>query len=366
MNPFSSVAWRRLHRAFVDSRTRGNSKTRSLERWALRFMHRPRQLNYLAGAILRYLADRGHDACIRLESVWIDGTPQARFITPSGRSASCELGDLLVVVDRFELAGGVLRPLDSRALIVQAKLAEDALRIPGGRSTTKERDLLETALVWWGIELSAGTSGGRLIGRYFLPSVFGLRRFATYLLIPRRRVWRKAYPIPYVCAWPMSRASRDMGDHSNYVATLQALCDTPVFGEVLSRRGTCDWTDMVHDLLNNYRVVRMAGYGRQLRVTKSAVHCATSRADTSGSRHSAMGTTYLGTNGRPSGFTTREPSLEMMQALQRVHGLNTVLGSNDGGNGDEGTIRYPGDGNGGGAMPILRAEVVIHRDYTEG
>jgi hypothetical protein len=359
------VAWRRLQQAFVKSRARGKSKTRSLERWALRFMHRPSQLNYLAGAIVRYLADRGHQVCVRLESTWIDGTPQAKFISSGGKNVSCELGDLLVVVDRFELTVGVLRPLDSRALIVQAKLADDALRMPGGRSTTKERDLLETALVWLGLELHAGTSSGRRIGQYFLPGLFGLRRFATYLLVPRRRAWRNSYPVPYVCAWPTSRGSRHMIEQREYVATLQALCDTPVFGEALSRPGTCDWTDMVHDLLNTYGHVRMAGYGRQLRVTKSAVHCATAHAPAASGGHHGTEPPHLRDAGQSSGFTTSGPSAELTRALQSRHGSLKFVGNNGDGTGDRAAELFPDDHGEGPGICVLRAEVVIRRVIPE-
>ena len=179
MNPFSTVAWRRVHKAFLKSKAAPGSTTNSLERWALRFMHRPRQLEYLATATVRYLASQGQSACVRFESLWIDGTPQAHYATCSHKTGACELGDLLVVVDRFELAGGRLRPLDSRALIVQAKLANRPTRIPAGPSTTKERDLLEGACRIHGLDLYSGTSGGRPLGHNLLPKMCGLDDYAT-------------------------------------------------------------------------------------------------------------------------------------------------------------------------------------------
>lgn len=269
MNPFSTVAWKRIHKIY----SAGTSK--SLERWVLRYAHRPNQLNYIAAAIGRYVASQGHSVCVQVDSVWIDGTPQARSGRCAGINTSCELGDLLIVVDRFVKNGSSLSPLDSRALIVQAKIAASPLALPVGQSTTKERRLLEESCRAKGISLWRGAVGSTAkIGAYGLPPVcMGLGKYATYLLVPNQSMWAIPYPTPFVCAWPLVPIANATNGLLSYVQTLQQLSHTPVYGHLLSNPLTCEWSRMVNDLLQGYKNVWMNGYGGQYRINQSRVHC---------------------------------------------------------------------------------------------
>lgn len=269
MDPFSTVAWKRIHKIY----SAGTSN--SLERWVLRYAHRPNQLNYLAAAIGRYVASQGQSACVQIDSLWIDGTPQARSGRCNGPHTSCELGDLLIVVDRFTKNGGVLSPLDSRALIVQAKISASPLALPVGQSTKKERRLLEESCAAKGISLWRGVVGATAkIGAYALPPACqGLGNYATYLLVPKQSTWAIPYPTPFVCAWPPLPFANATNGLISYVQTLQKLSHTPVYGHLLSNPATCEWSRMVHDLLQGYKNVWMNGYGGQHRINQSRIHC---------------------------------------------------------------------------------------------
>jgi hypothetical protein len=386
LNPFSKVGWRRVHWLFVRRRLRGTSKSRSLERWALRFMHRPPQLNYIARAIARDLAAARQSACVRLDSVWIDGTPQARFKTASRSSTHCELGDLLVVVDRFELRGGVLTPFDSHAVIVQAKLATRHDTMPGGISTANERDLLERADLPSGIALFAGTGRRGPIGTFYLPGSRGLRPFATFLLMPERSAWSSGHAAPFVCGWPEDRSTQRMEDQHEYVEMLKAMCRTPVYGALLHDSRPCEWTRMVRTLLKKYDGVQMKGYGRQMRMYRSATQCTVASA---GAGHVDSRSTYHRSEDPPKPASlwwwpaTFAPSLAMIRSLRTHHGaefagarspffrsdLAELFGEagddgDDGGDGDgrPGEMATPGDDGGGPAMSVMRVEVVLLRD----
>jgi hypothetical protein len=383
LNPLSTAGWRRLHKLFVLRRLRGKSKSRSLERWALRYMHRPAQLNYIARAIARQFEAAGQSACVRLDSVWIDGTPQARFKTASRPRTHCELGDLLVVVDRFELRNGVLTPFDSHAVIVQAKLAARHDAMPGGLSTANERDLLEAADLASGISIYAGTSRRGYIDTFVLPGGTGLRDFATYLLMPEQAAWSSGHPAPFMSGWPTSRSAQRMDGQLEYVEMLKRMCVAPVYGALLHDTRPCEWTRMVRALLKKYDGVQMKGYGRQMRIYRSTTHCAVPPVGVM--RFHPLNPHASSAHLSPSGGwwwpATFAPSLAMLDSLASHHGaiglgarnpfywseMAELLGDDDGGGGDGDfdapkNLAGPGDDGGGPAMSVLRAEVVLLRD----
>ena len=121
------------------------------ERWHLRALHDVGVFNALAQGIACDLALQHGSAKVRIGSVWVDHTPQAKtkYVGPAGstpRSAKCELADLLVVT-YVKLAGRPPRTGDTKALLVQAKVTDSPgiLDATGGArsSSFKERNLLE-------------------------------------------------------------------------------------------------------------------------------------------------------------------------------------------------------------------------------
>lgn len=270
MSLFDSAAWTQLHKNYV-----AQSQVKSLERWMLLYIHHRDQLNYIADHIGKQLASQGEQVCVQVESVWIDGTPQAEYSACGGPAHSCELGDVLVVVDRFSQAGGTLASLDSRALIVQAKVAPSPMALPVGTSTAKQRFLLENSCSVGGVTLWKGRPGrSSSIGHYCIETrCQGLEGYSTYLIVPDAAGGFPAPFTPFTCAWPVTPMGNATQWHLDYVETLQRLCDRPFYGRLLNDPLHCAWSRMVYDLLNGFQGVWMDGYGGQYRLNRSQKHC---------------------------------------------------------------------------------------------
>ena len=76
--------WNRNYRKFL------KSNWHSLERWGLAYLHSPHALDALACAIAQEFSHRRIKVVVSIESVWIDGTPQVKAETHSGK-VQCEL-----------------------------------------------------------------------------------------------------------------------------------------------------------------------------------------------------------------------------------------------------------------------------------
>ena len=350
MNPFSTFNYRRVQRAHVTAKAAGIANTPSLERWVLQYMHREAQLDYLARKVCLHLLRHGQLACVQFDSIWVDGTPQAYFTRSDGTGLNCELGDLLVVLDRYLLdPKGALSKLDRRALIVQAKVGIRALRMPwDNHSTRKERDLLEKANLSAGITLKTGTSGGDTIGTYALPGGIGLRDFATYMLYPKRGDWPDGHPDAFVCGWPYARTSRHVTMAMDYVEAIQTLSTVPVYGRALAHASTCAWTEMVEDLLARYRPITMSGYGGLPRVRSSRLHCVGPVSAGLGGRR--MSRALFGLAASVAGGT---PAALMMGKL----GNGWTRPDGDGPSLPE--FRQAVNDEGGPAMPVLQGTIVL-------
>lgn len=90
---------------------------------------------------------------IRLTGVFCHKTPMASFTDSAGSPQTCELADLMVVVD--DLTGATARRW---AVLIQAKMAN----VGGGKSLSKSGDLVQLELMsrWPAFSLSAGFTPG--------------------------------------------------------------------------------------------------------------------------------------------------------------------------------------------------------------
>ena len=347
MPPFDAASWTQLHTDFVAS---GQP---SLERWTLRYIHQPQQLDYVADQIAQYLNSIGQVVCVQIESVWIDGTPQAEYEACLGPSHACELGDILVVVDRFAQAGGQLSSVDSRALIMQAKIAPSPQAIPNGLSTGKQRLLLENSCSVAGIGLWKGTPWkSAQIGHYNIQNCCqGLTDHATYLLVPNVAI---GFPVgfsPFTCAWTVPLPGNATQNIVEYVEALKQLSDVPVYGKLLNDPVVCEWSRMVHELLHGYQGVWMNGYGGQYRLNRSKVFC------------SGFGSGKAAFAAPSSGADKITPSAEMTMAnLGLIEPDSAETSEGGGGNygGEPPFLEREADGPQGPRMPVLRIGIIIH------
>lgn len=248
-----------------------------LERWFLMYFHNPDSLNALAHAIQSY-ASLAMSTSVNagIESMWIDGTPQAVAISARGQ-VKCELADLLLIVQDVSPSGQVL---SERGLLVQAKVASKPNRIPGGASTRKERRLLERMDRTQPLELYADTGAGSPIGSYTLGPApgrsVGLEDCARYLLIPKTLHWGLRYPLyaPHQVGWPPVHSRNAMYPSFDFVQAIIQMYDpigSTIGRSILQPTGatTCEWTRLVNDLRRRYSKTAMGGYGGQSRVYSS-------------------------------------------------------------------------------------------------
>lgn len=144
---------------------------------------------------------------VHVESVWVDGTPQASFTCAAGLSGNCELADLLLLVRREQPTGLLV---DERSLLLQAKVTPRHNRLTSGASTRLERRLLERLDRTVALDLHRDTARTSAIGSYVLGAsqtgtLVGLQDCARYVLAPKAATWKGVYigtyP-PYQVGWP--------------------------------------------------------------------------------------------------------------------------------------------------------------------
>ncbi len=239
------------------------AKERSLERWFLRYLHSTRILKELAESLASVVPLRSCD--VRVRSVWIDGTPQALGETVSGKTVKCELADLLIIIQNLDRTSG--RVTRRRGILLQAKLCERFARLSGGRSTAKERDLLELLDRSKPLALFKDTKRTSLLNprsRYVLSQstlvssslVSGLADCSAYLLFPSRGFKEPFIPYhPFILGWPKCRSIKSIKPATPVELALNLLSFGQMFGrDVLdqSLSDQCEWTRMVYDLLGEY------------------------------------------------------------------------------------------------------------------
>ncbi|MBP5958140.1 hypothetical protein ICA16_20900 [Pseudomonas anatoliensis] len=266
----------------------------ALERWYLMYLHEQDNVDALAFEIKARLAAEGRFAEVQVQSIWVDGTPQAEF-SPKGHLLSkklpqCELADLLLCV-RWESPNGLLQR--EQALLIQAKVAIKYNELPGGKSTRKERLLFENCNRHKNITLYPGVNRENPIGAYQLGSsaarkTYGLRDCASFLLMAKGTWPVATAPVgPMQVGWPVGKTKTELKPPDSYLdAVISMVSRAPTMGREVktgASAANCVWTKMVNDLRGKYGKVSMSGYGGQARVTSastvSALHMVYSLLD---------------------------------------------------------------------------------------
>lgn len=291
MNPLS---WENWSEVYLNKKY---NKRASLERWGLRNLHSVETLDHIVSEVKKKYLNNNPHIKVTANSVWVDGTPQAKFTVtnykrvygslsaisvnatqPNVRPAkdevlNCELADLLFIFNEFDNQNGFKRV---RAVLLQGKCADKNNVLPDGPSTEKERKLLESVNRNKELILYPGTkASGATIGTYTLGgNTPGLADCAKYLMMPKHEKWNYKAPKntdPYVIGWPESLTSKSLGDTSNYLdAVIHEMLQSQTMGkEVKFDNGaidrTCEWSAMIEDLLTCYHAVTMKGYDGQRR-----------------------------------------------------------------------------------------------------
>lgn len=254
----------------------------ALERWFLMYLHEQQNVDALALEVKARLAAEGHYAQVRVQSIWVDGTPQAEFSpkghSPRSKQPQCELADLLLCV-RWESASGLLQR--EQAMLIQAKVASKYNKLPGGKSTRKERLLFENCNRHKNITLYPGVNRENPIGAYQLggsaaSKTYGLHDCASFLLMARS-VWPSVTgPVgPLQVGWPLDKTKTEIKPPDSYLDAVINMVSgpAPTMGREVKTGAAanhCVWTQMVNDLRRNYEKVTMAGYNGQARTTTSA------------------------------------------------------------------------------------------------
>lgn len=238
-------------------------KKPSLERWALSQLHCYNGLKYISEKIMesnkKFLA-------AQVNSIWIDGTPQA-IGSFQGGTVKCELADLLYIVQRYNSDGKLL---NRKGVLIQAKNTNDPKLIYSGKSTRKERDLLQRLDRSKDLKIVSGFSeASEPIGNYRLDSSVGkgLYDCARYLLMPKNRYWKKTdtNSSPFQVTWPKDEKTNKMKDGISLTKAMVDMVGNSSIGRDIVDPKNCEWSRLVVDLENKYRGVIMKGYGNQPR-----------------------------------------------------------------------------------------------------
>lgn len=295
----NSLSWKKWIEVYLNKK---HNKRASLERWGLRNLHSVETLDHIVSEVkTKYLNNNPHIK-VTANSVWVDGTPQAKFTVSnykrvygslsaiSGNATqpnvrpgkdevlNCELADLLFIFNEFDNQNSFKRV---RAVLLQGKCADKNNVLPDGPSTEKERKLLESVNRNKELTLYPGTkASGADIGSYTLGgNTPGLADCAKYLMMPKHEKWNYKAPKntdPYFIGWPESLTSKSLGVTSNYLdAVIHEMLQSQSMGkEVKFDNGaidrTCEWSKMIDDLLTSYQAVTMKGYNCQRRFYNSS------------------------------------------------------------------------------------------------
>ncbi|CAH6332970.1 hypothetical protein [Pantoea agglomerans] len=297
-NPLS---WENWSKVYLNKK---HNKRASLERWGLRNLHSVETLDHIVSEVKKIYLNNNPHIKVSANSVWIDGTPQAKFTvsnykrvynnspTISGNATqpnlklsrnevlNCELADLLFIFNEFNSQNDFKRV---RAVLLQGKCSDKNNLLPDGPSTEKERKLLESVNRNEKLTLYPGTKAfGKAIGSYTLGgNAPGLADCAKYLMMPKYETWSyntPNYVDPYVTGWPVNSSNKSLGTTTNYLeAIIKEMLkhgtmgkDVKIQNGVIDR--SCAWSRMIHDLLTSYVGVTMKGYENQKRVYTSSGH----------------------------------------------------------------------------------------------
>ncbi|EFB9440875.1 lysogenic conversion protein [Escherichia coli] len=274
IEPFSWENWKQvyLHKK--------NKKRVSLERYGLRSLHSVASLDLIVSKVHELYLKKQQEVAVNAKSVWIDGTPQAKFKSVDGSVLNCELADLLFIIHEMDNKN---KTINFRATLLQGKCSEKHNLLPNGPSTDKERKLLESIDRNEYLYLYPGTRAyGEKIGKYKLGGEnIGLADCAKYLIMPKYERWKYKTPdniSPYVIGWPNKISSNYLTNVVNYMdVILEKMISSKTMGKEINLTmqnhidRQCEWSKMIYDLLNSYLPITMKGYDSQRRVYKSSL-----------------------------------------------------------------------------------------------
>lgn len=275
MEPFGWKQWSSLYRAFKIS------KRHSIERYGLSYLHSDCALDGLAHVIAKILKENGKRCEVSIESIWVDGTPQAEAKMPSGCLIKCELADLLFILQETNQANSTI---SETGLLIQGKATPKYNKLTSGNSTKKERQLLEGMDRSQPITLYRGTSANKnsVIGTYILNGVStGLGDCSRYLLMPKSAAWIPPplllhyypaiyYYAPFQVGWPKDKTSPYLQSPQCITESFKQMALLKNIGKNIIYPSNCEWSRMVNDLRGNYLNTQMAGYGGQPRINNSS------------------------------------------------------------------------------------------------
>lgn len=242
-----------------------NRPKKGLERWALRALHSNKSLRDIANHISKHLSTNGHISLLSIDSIWIDGTPQAVGVCANRKSTKSELGDILLAINVIDSRAGSSK---MNALIIQAKVSDNHNKLSATPSTAKEVALFYDLDTTKDLVLYTGTQlTSRKIGTYTLNFGIGLQNGATFLNMPRKASWMDIgqQKNAFLCGNIMSKKPYMIKGIDSYSKVLSKFSNFQIGKPVVDPR-SCEWSRMILDLLNNYRPVTMSGYGGQKRV----------------------------------------------------------------------------------------------------
>ena len=262
MKRFGWGQWKKRYPEFK------NRKLRSIERWGLCYLHSRYSLDGLAWSVAEVLGKSGKHGHVSVQSIWIDGTPQAEAQIGGGVKVKCELADLLFLLEEKNTSGHIQR---ETALLIQGKATPKYNKLTSGSSTKKERQLLEGIDRSNPLDLYKDTRGssGAKIGSYTLGGIHhGLSDCSRYLLMPKAAAWFWPYPLtiaPFQVGWPKSKLSPYLKAPRGVVEAIQRMALFGDIGKVVIDPSKCEWSRLVNDLRGNYAGTYMSGYGGQPR-----------------------------------------------------------------------------------------------------
>lgn len=266
MKKFGWSQWRIIHATFRSKRLH------SLERLGLTYLHSKYALDGLARSVAERLANSGKHCWVSVDSVWIDGTPQAKATAISGVAIKCELADLLFIVEERDISGATQK---ETALLIQGKVTPKYNKLTSGSSTKKERQLLERVDRSKPLELFRDTKGsnGSKIGSYTLGLIpLGLSDCSRYLLMPKSFAWDCPTCLamaPFMIGWPKSNRTPFIKSPIGVVEAIQKMALSAKIGKQVTNPSKCEWSRLVNDLRGKYSATQMSGYGGQPRLNSS-------------------------------------------------------------------------------------------------
>jgi hypothetical protein len=228
-------------------------------------------LNSLALGVALQLQKHGKQGKVSVGSIWIDGTPQAKAQTQSGATVKCELADLLFLLEERDPSGKIKK---ETALLIQGKATPTFNKLPSGKSTQKERQLLEWMNRSKPLELYKDTKASKnsKIGTYLLSSnICGLSDCSRYLLMPNSLISPAIRTIaPFQIGWPNPNNSHFLKSPRGIVEAIQRMALFSDIGKEVIDPTKCEWSRLVNDLCGTYKKIVMKGYGGQLRIISSS------------------------------------------------------------------------------------------------